>query len=102
MNSKRPATISIKNLAAAAERAGKAVAEKNKVQFASGFIMRPTISGRQIRAVTDIAHAEKVASALTHELAASAGLAGAEPAVLITGGHIICRFLPPEAVTFEE
>jgi hypothetical protein len=102
MNSKRPATISIKNLAAAVERAGKAVAEKNKVQFASGFIMRPTISGRQIRPVTEIAHAEKVASALTQEVAGSVGLAGAEPAVLIAGGHIICGFISPEAVTFEE
>lgn len=51
--------------------------------------------------------AEQVAGALTRELsagkdAATSGLAGAEPAVLIREGIILCGFIAPEAVTFEE
>lgn len=101
MNSKRPAAVSIKNFAAAVERAVKMVEQKNKVQFASGLHISPTISGRQIRAVTEIAQAERVAGAMTQEVATVAGLAGAEPAVLIRGGVIICGFIAPEVV-FEE
>lgn len=101
MNSKRPATVSIKHFAAAVDRAVKVVEQKNKVQFAAGLHIGPTISGRQIRAVTEIAQAEKVAGAMTQEVASVAGLAGAEPAVLIRGGVIICGFIAPEVV-FEE
>jgi hypothetical protein len=107
MNSKRLATISIKNLSAAVDRAVKVVAEKNKVQFASGLRIGPTISGKTVRGITEIAQAEQVAGALTRELsagkdAAASGLAGAEPAVLIREGIILCGFIAPEAVTFEE
>jgi hypothetical protein len=57
MNSKRPATISIKDLSAAVDRAVKVVAEKNKVQFAS---IGPTISGKTVRGITEIAQQNRL------------------------------------------
>lgn len=102
MTNKRPATISVKNLSAAVDRAVKAVEQKNKVQFASGLRLGPIISGRQVRGVTEIAQAEKIAGALTQELAASPELAGSESAVLIRNGVIICGFIAPEVAILEE
>ena len=110
MNSKRPATISVKELSAAVDHAVKVVSEKNKVQFASGLHIGPTISGKTVRGIKEIAQAEAVASQLTHEISGggkkggSGSLAGAplEPAVLLREGLIICGFIAPEIVTFEQ
>jgi|SRR5579864_127851 len=107
MNSKRPATISVKQLAAAVESAVNVVAAKNKVQFASGLHIGPTISGKTVRGITEIAQAQNVATSLTQHLAsgkgaAALGLSGAEPAVLIREGIVLCGFIAPEVVTFEE
>ena len=102
MNSKRPASISVKNLSAAVERAVKVVEQKNKAQFASGLFLGPIIAGKQLAAVTEIAQAERVADALTQELAGQPGLSGAESAVLIRNGIIICGFIAPEDIAFAE
>ena len=107
MSSKRPATISAKQLSAAVESAVNVVAAKNKVQFASGLHIGPIISGKTVRGLTEISQAQNVANALTQQLAsgkeaAALGGAGAlEPAVLIREGIILCGFIAPETVTFE-
>jgi hypothetical protein len=102
MNGKRPATISVKNLSTAVERAVSVVQQKNKVQFASGLLIGPTIAGKQLKAVTEIAQAEQVAASLTQELSGVAGLSGAESAVLVRGGVVLCGFIAPEDVNFSE
>jgi hypothetical protein len=102
MNSKRPATISVKSLSAAVERAVKVVQQKNNVQFSAGLLIGPTIAGKQLRDVTEIAQAEQAAASLTQELNAVAGLSGAEPGVLVRGGIVLCGFIAPENVTFGE
>ena len=97
---KRAASISLKNLSAAVEKAAQVVAEKNQTTFASGLHIGPTISGKVARP-KDFAQAEKLASDLTNSLTHTGGpfaAAGAalEPAVLIRGGVIICGFIAPE------
>jgi phosphatidylserine decarboxylase len=102
MNSKRPATISVKNLSAAVERAVTVVQQKNNVQFASGLLIAPTIAGKQLNNVTEIAQAEQAAASLTQELSAVAGVSGAESAVLVRGGIVLCGFIAPENASFVE
>jgi len=110
MTSKRPATISIKQLSAAVEHAVKTVAEKNKVQFASGLHVGPTISGKTVRGVKEIAQAESIANQLTHAFSgggragvtASLARARLEPAVLVRDGLILCGFIAPEVTSFVE
>jgi hypothetical protein len=106
MATKRAASISIKDFSAAVEKAARTVAEKNKTQFASGFALRPTISGKVARP-KDLAQAQKLATDLTRSLSGGGGpLAGVknsvEPAVLIHGGEIICGFIAPEGIQFRE
>jgi hypothetical protein len=106
MATKRAATISVKQLSAAVEKAAKAVAEKNKAQFASGVRIGPTISGKVARP-TNMAQAQKLATDLTRSLSGKGGALAAaksavEPAVLIRGGEIICGFISPEGIQFRE
>ena len=106
MATKRAVSISLKNLSAAVEKAAKVVAEKNKTQFAPGFELRPTISGKVARP-KDLAQAQKLATDLTKSLGGRGGPLAAvrgslEPAVLIHGGVVICGFISPEGIQFRE
>ena len=99
-------TISVRGLAAAVESAVKVVAAKNQVQFASGLHIGPIISGKVARDLKEISQAQNVASALAHQLSSGkegAALGGAlKPAVLIQDGIVLCGFISPETVAFEE
>jgi hypothetical protein len=100
MAAKRPATISIKNLSAAVEKAAKHASEKNQAQFGAGIHIGPIITGKVARP-QDFAQAEKLASDLTAHVAGTEGALAAaqgslEPAVLLRGGVIICGFIAPE------
>jgi hypothetical protein len=105
MAAKRATTISLKELSAAVEKAAKQVGEKNQAQFASGIRIGPTISGKVARP-KDLAQAERIATDLTRSLTGGGAVAAAgaavEPAVLIHGGVIICGFIAPEGLQFEE
>lgn len=104
-----PKSITVKDLSAAVNHAVKLVAEKNKVQFTPEFHIGPgLIMGKMpVQKFTEIAQAEKFASEIAgHMKAAGGALAGVaanlEPTVLIRGGHIICGFIAPEALSLEE
>jgi hypothetical protein len=106
MAAKRATTISLKELSAAVEKAAKQAGEKNQAQFASGIRIGPTISGKVARP-KDLAQAERIATDLTRSLTGGGGAlaaagAAVEPAVLIHGGVIICGFIAPEGLQFEE
>lgn len=97
-------TISVRSLSAAVESAVKVVTAKNQVQFASGLHIGPIIAGKVVRDLKEISQAQNVASALTHQLSSEAAALGAalKPAVLIQDGIVLCGFIAPEAVAFEE
>lgn len=99
-------TISVRNLSAAVESAVKVVAAKNKVQFATGLHIGPIISGKVARDLKEISQAQNVAAALTQQLSSgkeAAALGGAlKPAVLIQEGIVLCGFIAPETIAFEE
>lgn len=106
MAAKRPASISIKNLSAAVEKAARLAAEKNHAQFAAGIHIGPIITGKVARP-QDFAHAEQLASDLATHVASGDGALAAirgslEPAVLVRGGLIICGFISPEVEFVEQ
>ena len=98
-----PATISMKQLSQAVDRAVTRAKEKHGVDFAASFQISPGIViGRQLRASVDLAQAQKIAGEITQEITVSPGTEAAaalggkrfEPAVLVRPNMIICGFFP--------
>ena len=96
---KRPASISLKTLASAVEKAASLVAGQSSSSLTAGLHISPTIIGKVARP-KDFAEAPKIATSLTKSLTASGGplasARAAQPATLIRGGVIICGFIAPE------
>lgn len=99
----RPATISVKELSQAVDRAVKIARDKHGVEFAPAFQINPGIViGRQLLKSVDLAQAQKLAAEITQEVTRSAGaestaaLAGKhfEPVVVARPNLIICGFFP--------
>lgn len=105
----RADSIGIKELASAVDKAVKAVGDKNKVTFQSGFTINPTIiNGRILReSITDLAQAQKIANEITQQVAAGAGGVGAvgipktlTPTVVWWNRHIIVGFVERQPTIF--
>lgn len=93
-------TLKIKDLASAVDKAAKIAADKNKVQFDSGFVINPwIINGRILREINDLKVAQQVATEIAGAVQSSPGFAAAAatrslvPTVVWQGGHIICGWI---------
>ncbi|HET9365780.1 MAG TPA: hypothetical protein VFP71_12290 [Candidatus Angelobacter sp.] len=94
---KRPASVSIKQLSSAVEKAVSAVKQQQGLQLGQGLHFGPIIMGIILQpAQLPAEKLEKIAADLTGHLKPALGGATLEPGVLIANGRIICGFIAPE------
>jgi hypothetical protein len=113
MADQRHPTISISDLAKAADAAAKIAAERHKVQFEQDFHIAPgLICGRILRTVDiQVQQAQQIAAQMTERIVTGGGATAAltavsgqqfEPACICLPHHIICGFIPDPGVVFKE
>jgi hypothetical protein len=111
-NQKHP-TVSISDLAKAADAAAKIAAERHKVQFEPDFHIAPGLICGRILLTADIQvqQAQQIAAQMTERINAGAGTTAApsavggqqfEPACVCLPHHIICGFIPDPGVVLKE
>jgi hypothetical protein len=110
MSTKRPKSISVRELSKTVDAAVKAVADKHNLKFEPGLVVDWTILGRILRELegVNVGTVNQAAAELTKSIGgAHADLAhgpggGLEPAVFGRGGILICGFIAANAIEFRE
>jgi hypothetical protein len=112
MSDRKHLTVSIRELAKAADAAAKTAIERHKVQFEEDFHIAPgLICGRILRTVDiPVQQAQQISVQMTERINAGGGATAAvsaagqqfEPACICLPHHIICGFIPDPGVVFKE
>jgi hypothetical protein len=112
MANQRASTISMKQIASAADSAIKLAADKHKIQFQSQtltYVPDWQTLGGILSPVVNLANVTSAAQDITSKMnqaaggvAAAAGSAHFEPVVIWTGNHIICGARPAPQIVIGE